>query len=80
MTGDKSPVATSVAAPPRQLKLFDSTLRKARVNFDGPEGRPLGERCVLGFGSTAGPPMMNVLYNNNYQIQQAKDHVAESDT
>ena len=56
-------------------KLFDDTL-KARNNFDGPEGRPLGERCLLGFGSTAGPPMMNVLYNNNYQILQARDHVA----
>ncbi len=32
--------------------------------------RPLGERCLLGFGSTSGPPMMPVLYNNNYQIVQ----------
>lgn len=60
---------------PAGRKLFDATLKSARMNFDGPEGRPLGERCILGFGSTAGPPMMNVLYNNNYQIQQAKDHV-----
>lgn len=60
---------------PAGRKLFDATLKSARMNFDGPEGRPLGERCMLGFGSTAGPPMMNVLYNNNYQIQQAKDHV-----
>src|SRR4051812_44379361 len=28
----------------------------ARVgNFDGPERRPLGERCLVGFGSTSGP-------------------------
>jgi len=51
-------------------------LRKARNSWDGPENRPLGERCILGFGSTAGPPMLNVLYNNNYQIVQSKDAVA----
>jgi len=29
----------------------------ARVgNFDGPERRPLGERCLVGFGSTSGRP------------------------
>ena len=56
-------------------KRFADTLASARTSFAGPESRPLGERCILGFGSTAGPPMMNVLYNNNYQIQQGKDHV-----
>ena len=60
---------------PSGKKLMDDTLYKARNTFDGPEARPLGERCILGFGSTAGPPMLNVLYNNNYQIQQAKDAV-----
>ena len=43
--------------------------------FDGPEQRPLGERCVVGFGSTGGPPMLPVLYNNNYQIVQTREHV-----
>jgi hypothetical protein len=38
--------------------------------FDSVKDRPLGERCLLGFGSTSGPPMMPVLYNNNYQIVQ----------
>jgi hypothetical protein len=57
-------------------KLYVDTLSKARNSWDGPENRPLGERCVLGFGSTAGPPMLNVLYNNNYQIVQSKDSVA----
>ena len=55
---------------------YVEALRKARNSWDGPENRPLGERCILGFGSTAGPPMLNVLYNNNYQIVQAKDAVA----
>jgi len=44
-------------------------------NFDGPELRPLGERCLLAFGSSSGPPMMPVLYNNNYQIVQTEDYV-----
>jgi hypothetical protein len=43
--------------------------------FDGPELRPLGERCLLAFGSSSGPPMMPVMYNNNYQIVQTEDYV-----
>ncbi len=42
---------------------------------DGPEGRSLGERCLIGFGGTGGPPMLNVLYNNHYQIVQTPDYV-----
>jgi len=42
---------------------------------DGPEVRSLGERCILSFGSSAGPPMIPLLYNNNYQIVQNKDTV-----
>ena len=42
---------------------------------DGPEVRPLGERCILSFDSSAGPPMLPLLYNNNYQIVQTKDAV-----
>ncbi len=42
---------------------------------DGPEGRALGERCLIGFGSTGGPPMNNVLYNNMYQIVQTDDYI-----
>jgi hypothetical protein len=52
---------------------------RARVqlsgNFDNPENRALGERCIVGFGGTSGPPMMPVLYNNHYQIQQTGDSV-----
>ena len=43
--------------------------------FDSVEDRPLAERCILGFGSTSGPPMLPVLYNNNYQIVQTRDTV-----
>jgi hypothetical protein len=43
--------------------------------YDNPEQRPLGERCILGFGSTSGPPMLSVLYNNFKQIVQTPTHV-----
>ena len=43
--------------------------------FDGPEVRPMAERCLVGFGSTGGPPMMPVLYNNHKQIVQTEDYV-----
>ena len=44
--------------------------------YDNPENRPLGERCIMSFGSNAGPPMLpNGFYNNNYTIVQTKDHV-----
>ncbi len=44
--------------------------------FDHPELRGLAERCLLSFGSNAGPPMLpNYFYNNNYQIVQTPEHV-----
>jgi hypothetical protein len=48
---------------------------RSAITFDGPESRALGERCLLGFGATSGPPMLPDVYNNNYQIVQSKDHV-----
>ena len=44
--------------------------------YDDPERRPLGERCLLGFASTSGPPALpNYFYNNLHQIVQTKDSV-----
>jgi hypothetical protein len=44
--------------------------------YDSYETRSLGERCIMGFGSNAGPPMFaNGYYNNNYQIVQTPDAV-----
>lgn len=43
--------------------------------YDNPEQRPLAERCLLGFGSTSGPPSLPVLYNNLKRIVQTKDYV-----
>jgi len=43
---------------------------------ENPEGRGLGERCILSFGRSAGPPMFDQLYNSTYQFVQTKDHLA----
>jgi hypothetical protein len=44
--------------------------------YDDPERRPLGERCLMGFGSTSGPPVLpNYFYNNLHQIVQTPDSV-----
>jgi hypothetical protein len=42
---------------------------------DNPEGRSLGERCIMSFGQSSGPIMQPQLYNNDYQIVQSKDSV-----
>jgi hypothetical protein len=56
-------------------KAFEKLHSRANGDFDGPEGRTPADRCIVGFGSTGGPPMLNVMYNNNYQIVQTRDHV-----
>jgi hypothetical protein len=44
--------------------------------YDDPERRPLGERCLMGFGSTSGPPVLpNYFYNNLHQIVQTPTSV-----
>jgi hypothetical protein len=54
----------------------DPGLEKAPGAYDDPERRPLGERCLLGFGSTSGPPALpDYFYNNLHQIVQTKDAV-----
>lgn len=56
-----------------RLKMFGAF--RQFLTYDHPEQRPLGERCIVGFGSTSGPPMLPVLYNNHYQIAQTDGHV-----
>ena len=43
--------------------------------YDNPENRPFAERCIMSFGSTAGPPMLPALYNNHKRIVQTEDTV-----
>ena len=77
-------VRTSIIIEPEsgELPWAEGTRRAifaGRLNgkgpYDGPEARPLGERCLVGFGSAGGPPMLPVLYNNHSQIIQTKDYV-----
>ena len=43
------------------------------IPADGPEDRPLMERCIL--WNTSGPPMLPTAYNNNYRIVQTPGYV-----
>ena len=67
--------------PPRtaagKKRMADIMARRTKFGeFDHPELRSLAERCLLSFGSNAGPPMLpNYYYNNNYTIVQSQDHV-----
>ncbi|GJM13698.1 MAG: hypothetical protein DHS20C12_21010 [Pseudohongiella sp.] len=51
-----------------------AALRAKNSSFDGPETRPLAERCIS-TGLRTGPPMINGLYNNNYEFIQTKDYI-----
>ncbi len=71
-----------VIDPPdgRIPSLTDAAIERAaeRLRFsqrpaEGPEDRPLGERCIMGFNS--GPPMLPAAYNMNVQIFQTADYV-----
>ena len=74
---------TSLVIDPPDGKL--PSLTEAARNRNRPDGRftaynsaqdrPLSERCLIGFGSTGGPPMLPVLYNNMYEIVQTPDAV-----
>jgi hypothetical protein len=47
-----------------------------RGEYDNPEQRPLSERCILGFGSTSGPPALpDYFYNDLHQIVQTPDSI-----
>ena len=52
------------------------TRKSQGTEYDHPELRPLGERCITSFGNNAGPPMLpNYFYNNSYTIVQSKDTI-----
>lgn len=56
-----------------QQRQADRAAHTKAHGFDGPEERPLPERCLL--WPTAGPPMIPGGYNNNYQIFQSPGYV-----
>jgi hypothetical protein len=60
----------------------DQAAREDDPGFEGteayndPEIRPLAERCLIGFSSTSGPPMLpTYFYNNLHQIVQTPDRI-----
>jgi hypothetical protein len=59
--------------PEAQKRTEAARAYTAQHQFDGPENRPLAERCLQ--WATAGPPMLPSAYNNNYQIVQAPGYV-----
>jgi hypothetical protein len=60
------------AAGRARIEAFEKMIEKT----DGPEVRPTAERCLTAVGSADGPPMLNTLFNPNYQIIQTPDHLA----
>ncbi|HSU89011.1 MAG TPA: hypothetical protein VLL56_09260 [Terriglobia bacterium] len=61
----KIPSLTDTA---RKLLAERAEARRGRA-FDGPENRPLAERCL--WWASTGPPIIPTGYNNTYQIVQA---------
>jgi hypothetical protein len=81
---DELPAFIDEVARPRRDNgpLADEATRKAAQlaqaasrSYEGPESRSVGERCIVGFGTSGGPVLNNVLYNNTYQIVQTPGHV-----
>jgi len=60
--------------PEAQKRNAERSARNRGHQFDGPENRPLQERCLV--YSTEGPPMLPSAYNSNLQIVQDAGHVA----
>ncbi len=61
--------------PEARKRAADGAEARKRVGaYDGPETRPLGERCIIWPGE--GPPMLPEAYNSNLQIHQGPGYVA----
>jgi len=69
-------IAARLLAGAGSLPNNDRGLETAPGAYDDPERRPLGERCLLGFGSSAGPPALpNYFYNNLHKIVQTPNTI-----
>ncbi len=64
---------------PERVAGFSDRVRQLRADRpdpnDGPEGRALGERCLIAFGNSSGPVMSPVMYNSHMQIVQSPGYV-----
>jgi hypothetical protein len=71
-----SPANGQVPLSPQGRSLRGERMAAVKsVDNTGPEIRAVGDRCLASFGSHAGPPLNNALYNNNYQIVQTPNAV-----
>ena len=69
-------LATARATPTSDARESQDPTAEPPGSFDNPEQRPLGERCLLGFGSTSGPPALpDYFYNDLHQIVQTPDSI-----
>jgi hypothetical protein len=69
-------ITTPNGLPPKRKDGAPAGRGFPRDVYDSYENRALGERCIMGFGANAGPPMLaNGYYNNNYNIVQSPDAV-----
>ena len=69
-------LATARATPTSDARESRDPSAEPPGAFDNPEQRPLGERCLLGFGSTSGPPALpDYFYNDLHQIVQTPDSI-----
>jgi len=72
----KKRVAALLSRPTSDVQETNDPGLEPAGSYDDPERRPLGERCLLGFGSTSGPPVLpDYFYNNLHQIVQTPDTV-----
>jgi hypothetical protein len=69
-------IAAARTAPTSDQRENNDPTAEPPGAFDNPEQRPLGERCLLGFGSTSGPPALpDYFYNDLHQIVQTPDSI-----
>ncbi|MGA2213616.1 MAG: hypothetical protein ABSH31_10110 [Bryobacteraceae bacterium] len=69
-------LAAAEATPTSDARESQDPTAEPPGSFDNPEQRPLGERCLLGFGSTSGPPALpDYFYNDLHQIVQTPDSI-----
>jgi hypothetical protein len=62
--------------PPYKTGVTAPGMEQYARRGENPENMALSERCLSSFGYSAGPVMLPLLYNNNYEIAQTRDTVA----
>lgn len=70
MNGRVPPMKAGAANDPRRYEM-----KPGEKNTDGPELQAIDDRCLLPIGNNAGPVMLPLPNNSNYQIVQTSDHV-----